>query len=107
MPLRHPINSCVRRATRPVVEAIERRTLLSGGGSAVLAADGTLTVTGTSAADDIEIGGGGGDVTINGTNYHFAPDSARLVKIYGLAGNDTISDAEHDETVYVDGGPSD
>jgi Ca2+-binding RTX toxin-like protein len=100
----------VRRATRAVVEAIERRTLLSGGsGSVVLAADGTLTVTGTAAADSISVSVGAGFATVDGKTTTFLPDTPTAVKIFGLAGNDTISeiDAAGNASLYVDGGAGD
>src|SRR4051812_28587915 len=87
----------IRSAAGAVIDMIERRTLLS----AVLGADGTLTVTGTGGNDRINVNvnlTAEGDetkldakVTVNGVVQQFnaIPNGDKLI-VDGLAGNDTI-----------------
>jgi Ca2+-binding RTX toxin-like protein len=102
---------------RPVVEAIERRTLLSGGGSAaVLAADGTLTVTGTSGADQIAttaqdtFNGPTLTATVNGSSSTFARADVKRLNILAGDGADTVDASTGDDgsvpiiPVTLDGG---
>src|SRR5438132_12770577 len=92
--------SACRRFTSSVqgsVEALERRMLLSGAGSVVPAPDGTLTVTGTNAADNIHValniiddGTGPVDVTLNGVDRHLSGQVVKRIPVNGLAGTDAI-----------------
>ena len=91
-----------RRRTAAVIEAVERRTLLS----AAVLSNGVLTVTGTDAADTIDVQVQGGStvasvqVTVNGSVQSFnAPMTVTSVVVNGGDGNDTITlDATPDGT---------
>ena len=93
-----PRSRRLARAVRPVVEAVERRTLMS----AVLA-NGVLTVTGTVAADPItvtfvaddpQVTTAAIDVTVDGVSTTYAPAAVTAVRVVGanVAGaGDTIT----------------
>lgn len=85
----------LRRVVAPVVEAMERRVLLSAG--VVLGAGGILTVTGTSNGDtiNVEIAGapspsGTVKVTFNGAVSSFSAAAVSKIHVYGLGGSDHI-----------------
>src|SRR3954468_4154934 len=87
-------------ATRVIAEAMERRTLLS----AVLSADGTLTVMGTPGADTIvvDLSQGTGEQTvvmINGATTTFDGQIVQKEAIFALGGNDIVHLFATDGTV--------
>ncbi len=96
-------------AMQPVIEMMEQRMLLSA--SAVLGADGTLTVTGTSGADSIEInieaGQSGGslsgnvNVILSGGTTKFNAANVKRIHVNGLGGNDTILEDGNLDTTYI------
>ncbi len=87
------------RAVRPIVENLETRTFLSASmpiptGPASLL-NGTLLVQGTTGNDTILIKRSSLsklslDVTVNKTVSHFTLADVKLMRIYGLTGNDSI-----------------
>jgi len=102
-------HECRRKvhASVSIVEAIERRALLSGGG-AVLAPDGMLTITGTNGADTITVDVNQSDrtvMTINGSVSTFEGQSngrllIRREVVNALGGNDSVDIfARNDGTV--------
>ncbi|HSV15751.1 MAG TPA: calcium-binding protein, partial [Tepidisphaeraceae bacterium] len=93
-------NQTLDRAVAVVVEAMERRTLLSG--SAILGAGGTLTVTGTGAADIIGLEvdeDGSVAVTVNGANKQFVANTVKTIVINSGGGADSIAVDISDENI--------
>src|SRR5262245_30388233 len=95
----HRKSGTISRAAGPVVERIERRVLLS----AVLGADGTLTVTGTGSADsilvDVESSSSSSGVvsgtvsaTVNGSKSTFNAALVKHIHVNALGGNDTVTE---------------
>jgi hypothetical protein len=78
-------------ATRPVVEQLEQRQLLS-----VTLTDGTLAIVGTEAADTIDIYPSTrfNDrlmVSVNGANTHFALSAVQRIQVDALGGDDYVN----------------
>ena len=82
------LTTAARRATAPLVESVERRMLMSAS-----LANGVLTVTGTAAADTVEITAGGGTVgvTLNNVEQQFPAAQVTALSVSTGAGDDTIT----------------
>src|SRR5689334_12051733 len=110
-------------ARLPLIQALEPRRLLAIVTPLTIppgpAADGTLTVNGTSRADVITVGVSPGDVstldvTVNGRVTHFAADAVSRItriNILGGDGSDTITINEANALIAIpvtlDGGNGD
>src|SRR5438046_3007554 len=79
----------LRKATRPIIETLESRTLLSASLS-----DGLLTITGTEAADSITVRNTKFadtlKVTINKHNSFFTTSAVSGIVVNALGGNDRV-----------------
>src|SRR6185437_2247638 len=72
------------------LEMLEPRQLLSSSGQAVLASNGTLTITGTNGDDTILLENGGPAVILNGKEFAFPDSSATRVVVNCLKGDDNV-----------------
>jgi hypothetical protein len=90
-----------RRGMLVIAEAVERRTMLSGGPPGAVLANGILTVTGTSGADSISVSfstdqstatvTGTFTTVVDGNTQTFNTPGTTLVQINSGDGNDTIT----------------
>lgn len=99
-----------KRNHRQSIEVLESRRLLAAG--AVLAPNGTLTVTGTNGDDVIVLERQSLVVTINGAKFDFeaSRDKVRQTVVQALGGNDEVTAVEgfgYDTPITLNGGAGD
>jgi Ca2+-binding RTX toxin-like protein len=94
------------RIGRPAaVEAVESRIYFAG--VAATLANGTLTITGTPAADVIRLQVSAGKLAITGVTQAFPVASFSRITVNALAGNDTVDGSNAPAPVTVDAGVGD
>ncbi|MFM7151603.1 MAG: C2 family cysteine protease [Gemmataceae bacterium] len=79
-----------RSFSRPDLEQLESRTVLSGGLSARLTTNGVLLIRGTTDDDYVQVRKFGNRIEIDGVSQSFSAPSIRRLDIRTFAGNDTI-----------------
>jgi Ca2+-binding RTX toxin-like protein len=91
----------LNRSARSVVEALERRTLLSATLSGT-----TLNVTGTSGADTFTLSGNGTTITVvqGSTTSTFADSKVSKIVVNPSAGGDTVNLQSNTKPVSITGG---